>query len=166
MPAVCWGAKWLFKRLPRIEDALVSLSDFVTYGAAVREFRYHRLRAVFATNAIKLHRSSTKGRGAPYIWIDAPWRLYRRDTFIIASASYPDVHQPGHRGRERAWLKTASGAFPGGYFLSLRLMHCRRFAVFAFSDGWRIQTPADACVADEASWYDDWYARGYSDRRS
>jgi hypothetical protein len=137
----------------------MSLRDFKTYAGIAREFRFHRMRPIFATNSIKLYRVGSKGRFVPHLWIDSPWRILQGNAPFLHSGTYPEVDRPGGRTREREWHEHARG-FPGGYLLSLRLVRTRGRVLSCFADGWRIETPMNDPDSDPDSWYDDWYATG------
>ena len=136
----------------------MSRYDFFKYAGVAGEFRYGRLTAIFATNSIKLYRRSTNNRRAQYMWIDPSWELWRGQSAIIFSGSYPNPSKPGGQWAERVWLKEA-GALGTRRFLGVSLTF-DGYADFRFSDFWTIRAAGLSRAREDEQWYDDWYAKG------
>lgn len=137
----------------------MSHGDFAQFASFARSFGYKRLRAMFATNSIKLVRASGSSRGGPYIWIDPPWELWNEQTLVASSFSYPDPHRVVHWYTEPNWFKDVrsfQAAMPQLLSVSYRSYGSTRFK---FARGWVIES-LDSHTPPDQDWYQDWYARG------
>ena len=105
-----------------------------------------------ATNSIKLHFFSEGcDRGIQYIWIDPPWRIYRRGSLEFSSDTYPT-----ERGAaEDNWFKNCPIPVPAK-LLSYRHEEDGSFC-FMFSEDYDLILPHFPTERNCDDWYDHWY---------